>query len=100
MTHICVVPLPVVKRLSAEVLPPLDPKTQALSALIGKKLKKAREKAELSQEDLGLRAKMTRTSYARIEKGQTNVTIDSLVRIADGLGLSVDIRFTRPKSSE
>jgi len=36
---------------------------------------------------------MTRTNYARIEYGKTNVTIDSLRRIAEGLGLKLVIRF-------
>lgn len=77
------------------MLPKLDPDTQAASERIGEKLRKARLKAGLSQEALAQKAKMTRTSYARIEKGLTNVTIDSLVRIAEGLGMDVDVRFVR-----
>lgn len=98
MTHICVVPGREVNRSSAGVLPELDPATKALSEQIGSRLLEARQNAGLSQEALAKRAKMTRTSYARIEQGLTNVTIDSLVRIANGLGLDVSVHFV-PKGS-
>lgn len=75
------------------MLPDLDPAVRAASEEIGEKLKEARLKAGLSQKTLAERIGMTRTSYARIEKGQTNVTVDSLVRIAEGLGLDLLVNF-------
>lgn len=36
---------------------------------------------------------MTRSNYARIERGSTNVTIDTLLRIAKGIGVKVRIEF-------
>lgn len=95
-THICVIPREAVNGLSGWVLPPLDPATKAASRAIGAKIKKARLKAGLSQAALADKAGMTRSSYVRIEKGQTNVTIDSLVRIAKGLGLRLDVDLSLP----
>lgn len=76
------------------MLPDLDPATQAASEAIGEKIKAARLAAGLSQAALAERIGMTRTSYARLEKGQTNVTIDSLVRVASGLGLSLQFELS------
>jgi len=79
------------------VLPELDPAVRAASEQIGEKLKEARLKAGLSQKVLAEKAGMTRTSYARIEKGQTNVTVDSLLRIAEGLGLELAVDLVHSK---
>jgi transcriptional regulator with XRE-family HTH domain len=75
----------------------LDPETQAVSEQIGIKIKKARLKAKLSQATLAERLGMSRGSYVRIEKGKTNVTIESLRRIADGLDLELQVSFRAKK---
>lgn len=36
---------------------------------------------------------MTRSNYARIERGATNITVETLVRIARGLGVEVEVAF-------
>lgn len=71
----------------------LNRRTKALSEEIGAAFKKARLKAGLSQAKLAEMVGMTRNNYVRIEKGQTNVTIDSLVRIASGLSLELSIEL-------
>lgn len=70
----------------------LDPRTKRAAREIGRHIKSAREEAGLSQEKLAAKIGMTRSNYARIERGATNVTIDTLIRIAKGLG--VDVRVT------
>ena len=35
-------------------------------------------------------------NYARIEQGKQNVTVEMLLRIADGLGVELVVRFKRP----
>lgn len=74
--------------------PKLEPATRAASKAIGSKIKKAREEAGLSQAVLAPKIHMTRSSLARLEQGQTNVTIDSLVRVAKGLGLRLEVDFS------
>lgn len=69
----------------------IAPKVRQLSQQIGTQIRTARENAGLSQEALAVAAGMTRTNFARIEQGRTNVTLDSLVKIADGLGLTLTV---------
>lgn len=40
---------------------------------------------------------MTRTNYARIEYGKTNVTLDTLRRISEGFGVEVQVRLVRKR---
>ena len=69
--------------------PKLDPRTRRAALEIGTRLRDARLDAKLSQEFLATRVGMTRGNYARIEAGLTNVTLETLLRIADGLGMKL-----------
>jgi transcriptional regulator with XRE-family HTH domain len=79
------------------VLPELDPKTRRAAVEIGRRIHDARLAADLSQEALAKKARMTRGNLARIEQGRTNVTLDSLLRIAGGLGLDLAFAFVSRK---
>lgn len=57
-------------------------------------------KANLSQATVAKRVGMTRTNYARIEYGKTNVTIDTLLRVADGIGLGLQIKLVGKRSKK
>jgi XRE family aerobic/anaerobic benzoate catabolism transcriptional regulator len=70
-----------------------------LIAEMGKKLRAAREKAGVSQESLAQEIGMTRTNLARIEHGGANVTVETLVRFAGGLGLEVALSLKRKDRS-
>lgn len=74
----------------------LDPRTRRAAAEVGRRMRKARLAAELSQEALATRSGMSRTNYARVEAGLTNVTLDTLLRIARGLGIELTVRFRKP----
>jgi transcriptional regulator with XRE-family HTH domain len=71
----------------------LDPRVLRLARRIGKQIKAARIEAGLSQEGVAKAIGMTRTNYARIEYGKTNVTIESLLKIADGLGRKITVKL-------
>jgi transcriptional regulator with XRE-family HTH domain len=71
------------------------PRTRRALVEIGNRIREAREAAGISQETLATRIEMTRTNYARIEHGKANVTIDSLMRIAKGLDLDLDVALRR-----
>lgn len=71
----------------------LDRKVLRLAEDLGEQIRAAREAAGLSQEAVAEKIGMTRTNYARIEYGKTNVTIETLIRIADGLGLTVGVEL-------
>jgi transcriptional regulator with XRE-family HTH domain len=80
------------------VLSKLDPRTRRAAREIGLRIRTARLAAEISQETLATKIGMTRGNYARIEQGQTNVTLDTLLRIARGLGVDVSVEFIARKA--
>jgi transcriptional regulator with XRE-family HTH domain len=58
---------------------------------IGAMIRAAREEAEISQATLAATIGMARENYLRIEKGRANVTVETLVRIAAGLDLTLSV---------
>ncbi len=64
-------------------------------SVIAHKLGVAREKAGLSQAQLAEKLGTDQASISRIETGQTNMTVDTLARIAKVLKLKVKIESAR-----
>ena len=56
---------------------------------LGRKIRKERLVQSLSQERLGERAKLHRTYIGMIERGEKNITVMNLRKIADALGVEV-----------
>jgi DNA-binding XRE family transcriptional regulator len=56
---------------------------------LGARLRRAREEAGLTQPALGERAGLDQAVISRLERGKVRPRIDTLRRIAEGLGLSV-----------
>ena len=63
---------------------------------IGELLKEARKKGNLSLSEMGLKLNVAPTLIARWERGKTNLTIDTITRFADALGLEPEIKL-KPK---
>ena len=61
---------------------------------IGRRIQAARVAADISQETLAEKIGMTRGNYARIEQGRMNVALDSLLRIAAGLGMKLSFNLS------
>ncbi len=53
----------------------------------GENLARCRERAELSQEELGIRASLHRTEISQLERGLRIARIDTLVKLAGALGV-------------
>ena len=49
---------------------------------IGKKIREIRESKGFSQEDFAADAQLGRTYYGRVERGEQNISIQGLIRIA------------------
>jgi transcriptional regulator with XRE-family HTH domain len=59
-----------------------------LSAIVGKNVKKYRKNLGISQEELADKAGLHRTYIGGIERGERNITLDSLQIIAIALGVA------------
>lgn len=60
---------------------------------LGSKIKQLRVKKEWSQERLGFKANLDRTYIGGIERGERNLTVLNLKKIADALEVSVSDIF-------
>jgi transcriptional regulator with XRE-family HTH domain len=67
-----------------------------IKKLIGDRIRDLRKKKGLSQEELGWKAKLHYTYIGGIERGEKNVSIITLSKIAKGLGISVKEIFNIP----
>ena len=56
---------------------------------IGKKIKELRKLKKFSQEELAAEAQLGRAYYGRVERGEQNISIQNLIRIA--LTLQVEL---------
>jgi transcriptional regulator with XRE-family HTH domain len=63
--------------------------------MLGNELRKAREAAELSQEQLSFEAKLDRTYISQLENNKKSPTVDVLFRICDALGIAASDLIAR-----
>jgi transcriptional regulator with XRE-family HTH domain len=56
---------------------------------LGRKIRQGREGLGLSQEEFGKKVKMHRTYIGMIERGEKNITISNLKRVAVAIGCEV-----------
>lgn len=54
----------------------------------GKHLRKLRKEARLSQQELGKKAKIHRTYIGSVERGQQNISLDNIYKIASALKIA------------
>jgi transcriptional regulator with XRE-family HTH domain len=66
---------------------------QALATAI----RAVRKKQGYTQESFALKADLDRSYYGAIERGEFNVTVDTIVTVATGLGVSAAELFKRAK---
>lgn len=64
-------------------------KPTPLAVQLGRVLRAHRQATRLSQDDFADRIKMHRAYYSAIERGEKNITLVTLHRIAEGFGVSM-----------
>nr|WP_283777845.1 helix-turn-helix transcriptional regulator [Sansalvadorimonas sp. 2012CJ34-2] len=52
-------------------------------------MREVREQQTLTQEELAHRAKLNRTYIGDIERGEKNLTLESMARLASALGIKI-----------
>ncbi len=68
-----------------------------ITSQIGNTIRDLRKKSGLSQEELGGRAKLHYTYIGAVERGEKNVSVTTLNKIAQALDISLNEIFTFPK---
>ncbi len=69
---------------------------QNIRIILGKKVRKLRQEMEWSQEELGERANLHPTYVGGIERGERNVSLENLSRLAAAFHLSLSELFEFP----
>lgn len=59
-----------------------------LRSIVATNVRRYRQELGLSQQDFAHEIEMDRTYYGGVERGERNVSIDNIERIATGLGIS------------
>lgn len=62
----------------------------ALQSLLGRNIKRARNAAGWTQEELMSRAGVEQDYVSKLERGQKNPQLSTLLKFANALGMSVD----------
>lgn len=65
---------------------------------LGLRIRELRRQLDLTQENAAEKIGMLAPNYSRIEQGRSNVTVDTLVRIANALDVPLLELFKAPKS--
>jgi transcriptional regulator with XRE-family HTH domain len=72
--------------------------TRAVLRELGLRIREVRRTQGLTQEQAAEHLGMLAPNYARVEQGRANVTVDTLVRVANALGVPVATLFRKPKA--
>ena len=78
-------------------MPPIDP--DRVIANVGRRVGELRSALGWTQQEMADRAEITIKYVQRVEAGEENLTLRSLVRFANLLGVSVNDLFSRPRSA-
>ena len=65
----------------------------AKHAAFGRAIREMREELGISQEELSHRSGIDRSYMGGVERGERNVSLTNILRIADGLGVSPIVLF-------
>jgi transcriptional regulator with XRE-family HTH domain len=73
--------------------------TDTLRRELGARIRDLRKQAGLTQEKLGEKADLNYKFIGELERGQVNVSLDSLVRIAVALEIRIEDLFSKEKGT-
>ncbi|MBM4136004.1 MAG: helix-turn-helix transcriptional regulator [Nitrospira sp.] len=64
---------------------------------LGERIRELRKIAGITQEELGEKSELSYKFIGELERGQVNVSVDSIARIADALGVKIGDLFFKEK---
>ncbi len=67
-----------------------------LSLALGRNIRASRKSVGLSQEAFALKAKIDRSYMGRIERGETNITVELLFQLAGVIGVTPETLLPNP----
>jgi transcriptional regulator with XRE-family HTH domain len=76
---------------------PMPSKKSPANQALGEAIRAIRNERTFSQEAFAVRAGLDRGYYGAVERGEFNITVDTLVKIAVGLEVSVAALFDRAR---
>ena len=68
--------------------------------MLGNELRRAREQAGITQEELSFRANLHLTYISQLENDKKSPTVDALFRICDALGIAASKLISRVERSQ
>lgn len=71
-----------------------------MDAVVGKRIKRARDKINISQQDLSKKIGMSNSVLSRIESGERPARSDELVKIADALDVTTEYLLDNRSSAD
>jgi len=74
--------------------------TESLRNVLARNVRQLRHERGLSQEELADRAGLHRTYVGSIERGERNLTVDNIEKIAKGLGIDAALLLAGATESE
>jgi transcriptional regulator with XRE-family HTH domain len=66
----------------------MPPKKSKANRALGDAIRTIRSQQGQTQESFAIKAGIDRSYYGALERGEFNMTVDTLVTVADGLGVS------------
>lgn len=67
-------------------MPSATPKQLAQRKAFGARVRQLRHQAGISQEELAHRAELDRSYVGQVERGERNISLDNIYRLADAVG--------------
>lgn len=64
---------------------------------LGERIRELRKTAGITQEELGEKSALSYKFIGELERGQVNVSLDSIARIAEALGVKIGDLFSKEK---
>jgi DNA-binding XRE family transcriptional regulator len=78
------------KRFTKDELKEIESRKKYLSVLMA--LKDKRKEKGWSQEEVAKRAKINRITLTRLESGEGNATVNTLIKIAGAMNMGLDVK--------